>query len=110
MIVNGEEKIVIRFRKYFEDCDEFIIFVVFIIMGGIFFFLEELKNLENKGIKGKILIGDYLIFIELKVLKKLLLYKNIDLKVFINRKYYIKVYFFRKGNVWILIVGSSNLI
>ena len=25
LIANGEEKIVTRLRKYFEDCDEFII-------------------------------------------------------------------------------------
>ena len=48
LIANGEEKIVTRLRKYFEDCDEFIISVAFITMGGISLFLEELKNLENK--------------------------------------------------------------
>ena len=76
LITNGEEKIVTRLRKYFEDCDEFIISVAFITMGGISIFLEELKNLENKGIKGKILTGDYLTFTEPKALKKLLSYKN----------------------------------
>jgi len=109
LITNGEEKIVTRLRKYFEDCDEFIISVAFITMGGISLFLEELKNLENKGIKGKILTGDYLTFTEPKALKKLLSYKNIDLKVATNRKHHTKAYFFRKGNVWTLIVGSSNL-
>ena len=109
LIANGEEKIVTRLRKYFEDCDEFIISVAFITMGGISLFLEELKNLENRGIKGKILTGDYLTFTEPKALKKLLSYKNIDLKVATNRKHHTKAYFFRKGNVWTLIVGSSNL-
>ncbi|MCY7008174.1 DUF3427 domain-containing protein [Fusobacterium simiae] len=109
LIANGEEKIVTRLRKYFEDCDEFIISVAFITMGGISLFLEELKNLENKGIKGKILTGDYLTFTEPKALKKLLSYKNIDLKVATNRKHHTKAYFFRKGNIWTLIVGSSNL-
>ena len=109
LISNGEEKIVTRLRKYFEDCDEFVISVAFITMGGISLFLEELKNLENKGIKGKILTGDYLTFTEPKALKKLLSYKNIDLKVTTNRKHHTKAYFFRKGNIWTLIVGSSNL-
>ncbi|MDC7954319.1 DUF3427 domain-containing protein [Fusobacterium simiae] len=109
LIANGEEKIVTRLRKYFEDCDEFIISVAFITMGGISLFLEELKNLENKEIKGKILTGDYLTFTEPKALKKLLSYKNIDLKVATNRKHHTKAYFFRKGNIWTLIVGSSNL-
>ena len=47
LIANGEEKIVTRLRKYFEDCDEFIISVAFITMGGISLFLEELKNLQS---------------------------------------------------------------
>ena len=109
LITNGEEKIVTRLRKYFEDCDEFIISVAFITMGGLSLFLEEFKNLENKGIKGKILTGDYLTFTEPKALKKLLSYKNIDLRVATNKKHHTKSFFFRKGNIWTLIIGSSNL-
>ena len=109
LIENHEEKVVTRLRKYFEDCDEFIISVAFITMGGLSLFLEELKNLEERNIKGKILTGDYLNFTEPKALKKLLSYKNIDLRIAINRKHHTKAYFFRKGNVWTLIVGSSNL-
>ena len=109
LISNGEEKIVTRLRKYFEDCDEFIISVAFITMGGLSLFLEEFKNLENKGIKGKILTGDYLTFTEPKALKKLLSYKNIDLRIATNKKHHTKAYFFRKGNIWTLIIGSSNL-
>ena len=109
LITNGEEKIVTRLRKYFEDCDEFIISVAFITMGGLSLFLEEFKNLENKGIKGKILTGDYLTFTEPKALKKLLSYKNIDLRIATNKKHHTKAFFFRKGNIWTLIIGSSNL-
>ena len=109
LVTNGEEKIVTRLRKYFEDCDEFIISVAFITMGGLSLFLEEFKKLENKGIKGKILTGDYLTFTEPKALKKLLSYKNIDLRIATNKKHHTKAYFFRKGNIWTLIIGSSNL-
>ena len=109
LIENHEEKVVTRLRKYFEDCDEFIISVAFITMGGLSLFLEELKNLEERNIKGKILTGDYLNFTEPKALKKLLSYKNIDLRIATNRKHHTKSYFFRKENVWTLIIGSSNL-
>jgi len=51
LIANGEEKIVTRLRKYFEDCDEFIISVAFITMGGISLFLEELKNFDSDLLK-----------------------------------------------------------
>lgn len=36
-------------------------------------------------------------------------YKNIDLRIATNKKHHTKAYFFRKGNIWTLIIGSSNL-
>ena len=47
LIANGEEKIVTRLRKYFEDCDEFIISVAFITMGGISLFFGRIKKLRE---------------------------------------------------------------
>lgn len=109
LISNNEEKIVSILRKHFETCDEFIISVAFITTGGLSLFLEQLKTLEEKNIKGKILTGYYLNFTEPKALKKLLQYKNIDLKIATHKKFHPKAYFFRKDNIWTLIVGSSNL-
>ena len=47
LIANGEEKIVTRLRKYFEDCDEFIISVAFITMGGYFSFFGRIKKFRE---------------------------------------------------------------
>ena len=71
--------------------------------------LEQLKDLEARGVKGKILTGDYLTFTQPKALKKLLEFKNIELKVLSDEKFHAKGYFFRKGDIWTMIVGSSNL-
>ncbi|MBS9775933.1 MAG: DEAD/DEAH box helicase [Fusobacterium sp.] len=109
LLSNNDEKIVSVLRKHFETCDEFIISVAFVTQGGLSLFLEQLKTLEEKNIKGKILTGDYLTFTEPKALKKLLSYKNIDLKIASHKKFHPKAYFFRKNNIWTLIVGSSNL-
>lgn len=109
LISNDEEKIITVLRKYLMSCDEFIFSVAFVTLGGLTLFLEELKKLEEKNIPGKILTGDYLAFTEPKAIKKLLSYKNINLKIVNNEKFHPKAYFFRKDKVWTLIIGSANL-
>ena len=109
LISNREEKIISLIRRELESCDEFIISVAFITLGGVTMILEQLKDLEERGIKGKILTGDYLTFTQPKALKKLLEFKNIELKILSDEKFHAKGYFFRKGDIWTMIVGSSNL-
>lgn len=109
LLWNEKEKIVTTLRKELNSCDEFIISVAFITEGGITLFLEELKNLRDKNIKGKILTGDYLNFTHPKALKKLLSFPNIELKLLSNKSFHAKGYFFRKGDIWNIIIGSSNL-
>ena len=109
LISNREEKIISLIRRELENCDEFIISVAFITLGGVTMILEQLKDLEERGIKGKILTGDYLTFTQPKALKKLLEFKNIELKILSDEKFHAKGYFFRKGDIWTMIVGSSNL-
>lgn len=109
LLSNGEEKIISVIRKELENCDEFIISAAFITEGGVALILEQLRILEEKGIRGKILTGDYLDFTEPKALKRLLKYKNIELKILPKEKFHAKGYFFRHGNMWTMIIGSSNL-
>ena len=109
LISNREEKIISLIRRELESCDEFIISVAFITLGGVTMILEQLKDLEQRNVKGKILTGDYLTFTQPKALKKLLEFKNIELKILSDEKFHAKGYFFRKGDIWTMIVGSSNL-
>ena len=92
-------------------CDEFIISTAFITLGGITPLLEELKNLESKNIKGKILTTDYLSFTEPRALKKLDSFKNIEVRMFTteNEGFHTKGYIFKKNSNYSAIVGSSNL-
>ncbi|WP_300393980.1 DEAD/DEAH box helicase [Fusobacterium sp.] len=109
LLSNKDEKIVSTLRRELEDCDEFIISVAFITQSGVTLILEQLRKLKEKGIKGKILTGDYLTFTEPKALKKLVEFENIDVRLASKEKFHAKGYFFRKNNIWTMIVGSSNL-
>lgn len=95
------------------SCREFFISVAFITMGGITPLLQTLKELENRGISGRILTTDYQNFSEPQALRKLASLKNITLKMYRNDEaqegFHTKGYIFKREEVYRIIVGSSNL-
>ena len=94
-------------------CEEFSISVAFITMSGITPLLQTLKELENRGIPGRILTTDYLNFSEPRALKKLSGLKNISLKMYSTAEaregFHTKGYIFKKEEIYRIIVGSSNM-
>ena len=104
-------KVINSIRDELHECDEFIISSAFITLGGITPLLEEFRQLEAKNIKGKILTTDYLNFTEPKALRKLQGFKNLEIKLYSQKKegFHTKGYIFKKGDVCKGIVGSSNL-
>lgn len=109
LLSNKNEKIISTLRRELEECDEFIISVAFITESGVTMILEQLRSLNERGVKGKILTGDYLTFTQPKGLKKLMEFGNIDVRLVSEEKFHAKGYFFRKKDIWIMIIGSSNL-
>ncbi len=109
LLSNGKEKIISKLREEFENCDEFVISVAFITEGGVTLLLETLKKLEKRGVKGYILTGDYQNFTQPKALKRILEFSNIDLRLLRGKSFHAKGYFFKKGDKWNIIIGSSNL-
>jgi superfamily II DNA or RNA helicase/HKD family nuclease len=94
-------------------CEQFQISVAFITMGGITPLLQTLKELEKKGIKGKILTTNYLNFSEPKALEKLNSLSNITLKMYnadaAGEGFHTKGYIFKKDEIYRIIIGSSNM-
>ena len=94
-------------------CDEFAISVAFITMGGITPLLQTLRELEQKGIPGKILTTDYLTFSDPKALRVLAKFNNIELKMFVTNNaqegFHTKGYIFKKEELYRIIIGSSNM-
>lgn len=94
-------------------CDEFCMSVAFITMGGIAPLLQTFKELELRGIPGRILTTDYLTFSDPKALKKLATFKNIELRMYCTdtagEGFHAKGYIFRRDEAYRLIIGSSNM-
>lgn len=110
---NGK-KVLSSLEYELKNCDEFFISVAFITDGGIAPLLMTLKELETRGIRGKILTTNYLMFSNPKSLDKLASFKNIELRMYDteSRKdsgFHTKGYVFQKDGIYHIIVGSSNM-
>ncbi len=94
-------------------CDEFSISVAFISRGGFIELSETLKELEKRGIHGRILTTDYLTFSDPYALDRLSELTNVDLKLYHVKDsgigFHTKGYLFREEGTYRIIVGSSNM-
>ena len=106
-------KVLVSVEQELANCDEFKISVAFITKSGITPLLQTLKELEQKGIPGKILTTDYLTFSEPEALEKLASLSNIELRMFRTDDetggFHTKGYIFRKEEIYRIIIGSSNM-
>ena len=107
------KKVISSIEDELLRCEEFYISVAFVTMGGITPLLLALKELEQKGIRGKILTTNYLNFSEPRALKKLNELTNIELRMYDSEAadtgFHTKGYIFRKDETYRIITGSSNL-
>lgn len=104
-----KEKVLSTLLQEFNTCNEFFISVAFVTTSGIAVILNTLLELEKRGVKGKVLVSQYLNFTQPEALKKLRLFKNIELKISTKDNAHSKGYIFKKKEHYNLIVGSSNL-
>lgn len=106
-------KVLSSIEEELMACEEFSISVAFINMNGITPLLQILKELEVKGVPGRILTTDYQTFTDPRALDKLAGLKNIDLRMYRTRGYkegfHTKGYIFRDKEIYRIIVGSSNM-
>lgn len=107
------KKVLASLEQEFQNCEEFFISVAFITMGGITPILQTLRELEAKGIRGKIMTTNYLTFSEPKALQKLASMSNIELKMYYisgsDPGFHTKGYIFKQEEIYRTIVGSSNM-
>jgi superfamily II DNA or RNA helicase/HKD family nuclease/SOS-response transcriptional repressor LexA len=92
-----------------ENCDEFFISVAFVTTSGVATIINKLRELENREIRGKILVSQYLNFTQPEALKRLSQFKNLDLRIATRGNAHAKGYIFKNNTHYNLIVGSSNL-
>ncbi len=105
-------KVLSALMKELSACQAFDITVAFISASGLAPLLGVFKELEEKGVPGRILTTDYLSFSDPRALDKLAGLKNISLKMYQSTPhdgFHTKGYIFRYPGAFHIIVGSSNL-
>ncbi len=107
---NGE-KVLNYLKEELSSCDEFFISVSFIRDSGIKQIIQDLDNLSERCVKGRILTTDYLYFTQPEALKTLMEYPNIEVRMYKvkDKGFHTKGYFFKKDNNYRAIVGSLNI-
>lgn len=106
---NPPKKVLSTILHELENCSQFFISVAFVTTSGVAAIINKLKKLDERKIKGKILVSQYLNFTQPEALKRLLQFKNIDLRIATTGNAHTKGYIFKNKEHYNLIVGSSNL-
>ncbi|WP_411680037.1 DEAD/DEAH box helicase [Clostridium thailandense] len=113
LIVNSETgNLLNELKRSLSECERFYFSVAFINFSGLQLLLDSFKELEERGVKGKIVTSTYLNFTEPKALERIKMFSNIDLKIFIATKeigFHTKAYIFENRDEYKIIIGSSNI-
>ncbi len=110
---NHGRKVLSVIENELKGCDDLFMSVAFITMGGIAPLLGTLKDLEERGAKGRIITTDYLMFSDPEALDKLASLSNLDVRIFKTRDnnigFHTKGYMFHNNGNLRVLIGSSNL-
>ena len=106
---NPQKKVLSTIIHELENCNEFFISVAFVTTSGVATIINKLKELEDRQIKGKVLVSQYLNFTQPEALRRLAQFKNINLRIAITGNAHAKGYIFKNKDHYNLIIGSSNL-
>jgi len=107
--INPPKKILSTILRELSTCNGFYISVAFVTTSGIATIINHLKELEERGVKGQILVSQYLNFTQPEALTRLMQFKNVELRILTSGNAHAKGYIFKKNTHYNLIVGSSNL-
>ncbi|TXI83192.1 MAG: DEAD/DEAH box helicase [Crocinitomicaceae bacterium] len=103
------EKVLSTLLEELRTCESFFLSVAFITTGGVAQILGTLLDLNEKGVKGKILVSEYLNFTDPEALRKLKQLSNVELKIARETDFHSKGFMFTHKSYYTIIIGSSNL-
>lgn len=112
LLVNDQAegvKFLTTLQRELSTCNFFWVSVAFVTTSGVAALMNTLLDLKAQGIKGYVLVSSYLYFTQPLALKRLLYFDNIELRLAVENDFHSKGYLFKNGEIYDLIIGSSNL-
>jgi len=103
------KKVLSSIIQELNNCESFYISVAFVTTSGVATLINTFKELDEKNIQGRILVSQYLNFTQPEALKRILQFKNIELRIATKDDSHSKGYIFKTPEYYNLIIGSSNL-
>ncbi|SET98142.1 PLD-like domain-containing protein [Hymenobacter actinosclerus] len=96
--------------QHLQECDSFWLTVAFATKSGVMTLLSTLLELEQRQVRGQVLVSQYLNFTQPAALRALLQLSNITLRIATKGNFHAKGYLFQKpAGLYDLLIGSSNL-
>ena len=87
-------KVLSTLKILLSQCKSFRFFVAFVNREGVISIAENLRRLEKLGVKGEVLVSQYLNFTEPLALRSLIAFKNLDVRINTDDSMHGKGYFF----------------
>ncbi len=113
LLINQDETkryVLLDLQEELTKATSFYFSVAFVTQSGIALIKSQLSDLNDRGVRGKILISPYLDFNDPLAMKELLKLKNVEVRLAPeNLQLHSKVYLIDQGMRQVLISGSSNL-
>lgn len=107
------KKVLSTLEMELSKCSSFQVSVAFITESGVTPLLQVFKELEQRGVPGRILTTDYLTFSDPKALRKLASLSNIEMRMYQsvqNVGFHTKGYLFEySDDSCKMLIGSSNI-
>ena len=92
-----------------RSCNSFIMAVAFVTRSGVACLHQTLKEFDEKGARGEILISTYLNFSDPTAIKALSNFTGIEVSFVNEPNFHGKTYFFEHDQYAQIMIGSSNL-
>ena len=102
-------KVLNEINRCLDECDSFSFSVAFLNGSGLQSINQAIYDLEERGVKGRLITSNYLDFNSPATFRDLLKFKNIEVRIFKEKEFHPKGYIFTKGEERKIIVGSSNI-
>lgn len=114
LVLNRNEKKILNvIQESLNDCKSFCFNVAFITFEGLQLLINQLDDLKENGIKGKIITSTYLSFTDPKAIKRLMEYENIEIRLHEEKSekkgLHSKGYIFEYDDYYKIIIGSANM-
>lgn len=101
-------KVLTRLQQGLRSCDSFQFYVAFVNQEGVACLMQALLDAQSKGVRGRVLVSQYLNFTEPQALRTLQSFSNLSVRIATKGSVHAKGYCFRESKRDHYLIGSSN--